>query len=125
MSFRISISPQRKRSNTGIPQSARLIKPSMNSILINVVEEIKNFMKQFNPQFQNLLSQLIRIALDLEKQNTKLYHALQQYKASSISNTDSIQKEPSYHQDRNKSKDFSPTKKESSVKNIEMTSSSR
>ncbi|CAD8193425.1 unnamed protein product [Paramecium pentaurelia] len=125
MSFRISISPQRKRSSTGMPQSARPIKPTLNSTLINVVEEIKNLMKQLNPQFQNLLNQLIKIAFDLEKQNTKFQNALQSSKASSIQNGDLIQKEPSSHQDRNKSKDSSPTKRECSVKNIEMTSSSR
>ncbi|CAD8190422.1 unnamed protein product [Paramecium octaurelia] len=125
MSFRISISPQRKRSSTGMPQTARPIKSSLNPTLVNVVEEIKNLMKQLTPQFQNLLNQLIKIAFDLEKQNTKFYNALQSSKASSIQNGDLIQKEPSSHQDRNKSKDCSPTKRECQVKNIEMTSSSR
>ncbi|CAK93478.1 unnamed protein product (macronuclear) [Paramecium tetraurelia] len=125
MSFRISISPQRKRSSTGMPQSARPMKSSLNSTLVNVVEEIKNMMKQLTPQFQNLLNQLIKIAFDLEKQNTKFSNALQSYKASSIQNGDLIQKEPSSHQDRNKSKDCSPIKRECQSKNIEMTSSSR
>ncbi|CAD8109757.1 unnamed protein product [Paramecium sonneborni] len=125
MSFRISISPQRKRSSTGMPQSARPMKPTLNCTLNNIVEEIKNLMKQLNPQFQNLLNQLIKIAFDLEKQNTKFYYALQSSKAQSIQNVDSIQKEPSSHQDRNKSKDCSPTKKENSIKNTEMISSSR
>ncbi|CAD8184120.1 unnamed protein product [Paramecium pentaurelia] len=108
-----------------MPLSARPRRPSLNSSLNNVVEEIKNSMKQLNPQLQNLLNQLIKIAFDLEKQNTKFYNALQSCKASSIQNGDYIQKEPSSHHDRNKSKDSSPTKKDQSVKNIEMTSSSR
>lgn len=44
MSFRISVSPQRKRSRTGMPQTARTNRTSIHSGLTTLVEEIKSQM---------------------------------------------------------------------------------